>query len=88
MDPFVTIETKAQKLKTKTADGAGKEPKWNETFDIDVRTSGEELKLQVFDEDITTSDLVGETTIKLAALCVSSGIDEWFTVSYSGKPAG
>jgi len=88
MDPFVVIETRQQKLKTKTMQGAGKTPKWDQIFDIDVKYIGDDMKLQVFDEDVTASDLVGETTIKLSSLCVNGGLDEWYTIGYQGKQSG
>jgi len=88
MDPFVVIETRQQKLKTKTMQGAGKTPKWDQIFDIDVKYIGDDMKLQVFDEDVTSSDLVGETTIKLSSLCVNGGLDEWYTIGFHGKQSG
>jgi Ca2+-dependent lipid-binding protein len=36
--------------------GAGKTPVWNETFEIDVKYVGDDLKLVVLDEDTTTND--------------------------------
>jgi hypothetical protein len=40
------------------------------------------------DEDLDADDLIGEAVIKISALCVNSGIDEWFEIQYKGKPAG
>lgn len=34
MDPFVQIEYKGIKNKTKTIDGGGTKPIWNDTFEI------------------------------------------------------
>jgi len=39
--------------------GAGKTPKWNQTFDIDVKYIGDDLTLTILDEDVTSSDKVG-----------------------------
>ena len=33
-------------------------PKWNQAFDIDVKYVGDDMTIQVFDEDVTASDLV------------------------------
>lgn len=57
-------------------------------MDIDVKYVGDDMLLQVFDEDVTDSDLIGENTIKLSSLCVGNGIDEWFDIQYKGKYAG
>ena len=43
MDPYVTIETRMQKLKTKTMQGAGKTPKWDQMFDVDVKYIGDDM---------------------------------------------
>lgn len=56
-------------------------PKWpNEYFDIDVRFVGDDLLMQCFDEDIFDSELIGEATIKLTALCYGKGVDDWFDI--------
>ena len=66
------------KFKTKVKDSAGKTPVWNETFEINVNYIGDDITFWVMDEDVTSDDLVGQTTFKLSALTAGSGIDEWF----------
>ena len=46
------------------------------------------MTIKVYDEDVTASDLVGESTIKLSSLCIGTGIDEWFPIQYKGKQSG
>ena len=46
------------------------------------------MSLTVLDEDVTASDKVGSTQIKLSSLCVNGGLDEWFTIQHKGKSAG
>ena len=58
MDPWTQIETRQQKVRTRTLQGAGKTPKWDQAFDIDVRYIGDDMTVTVYDEDVTTSDLV------------------------------
>ncbi len=68
---------------------AGKTPKWtNEFFKVDVKYVGDDMHIEVFDEDVCDSDLVGETTTKLSAFCMGQGIDEWFVITHKGKKAG
>lgn len=67
---------------------AGKMPKWNETFDIMVKYVGDDLHIDVMDEDVTTSDEIGSATIKLSSLCMNGGMDEWFDIQFKGKKAG
>ena len=45
---------------------------------MDVLDLSKVLIVKVFDEDLTSNDLICEGTINLAALCVSEPIDEWF----------
>lgn len=79
MDPYVVINTRQQRIRTKTMQNAGKNPKWsNEFFVIDVKYIGDDMHLEVFDEDVVDSDLIGEATIKLSSFCNGQGIDDWF----------
>ena len=78
MDPYVKISTRQQNFKTAVKNGAGKTPVWNQTFNIDVKYIGDDLTIQVFDEDPGSDDKVGESTVKLSAFCVNHGIDDWF----------
>mmetsp|Transcript_37276 Transcript_37276/g.49033 ORF Transcript_37276/g.49033 Transcript_37276/m.49033 type:complete len:131 (-) Transcript_37276:581-973(-) len=88
MDPWVQIEMRNFKARTKTKQSAGKTPKWDETFNIDVKYIGDDMKLTVMDEDVVSHDKVAETTIKVSSLCMNGGIDEWFPVYHKGKCAG
>ena len=88
MDPYVTIETRQQKFTTKTIKNGGKTPVWNAIFDIDVKYVGDEMSLTVYDKDLTKSDMVGTTSVKLSSLCVNGGLDDWFTIQFKGKSAG
>lgn len=67
---------------------AGKVPKWNETINVQVKYIGDDFTIDVLDEDLTSSDLVGSCSIKISALCVNGGISEWFDLQYKGKKAG
>ena len=59
MDPFAKIETRHQVVRTRTINSAGKTPKWEQEFDIDVKYIGDDMTVTVYDEDVTTNDLVG-----------------------------
>ena len=55
---------------------------------MDVKYIGDDMTMKVMDEDVTSSDLVGESTFKLSSLCIGTGIDEWFPIQYRGKQSG
>ena len=88
MDPFCVLNYREQQFKTKVKQNAGKLPKWDETFEIDVKYIGDELYIGVKDEDLTKADVIGDGQLKLSALCVNGGLDEWFDIFYKGKNAG
>ena len=88
MDPYVVIHNRMQRMRTSTQEGAGKEPTWNETLEIDVKYIGDDLKIWVMDEDVGNDDLIGEATVKLSSLCVNGGLDDWWTITFKGKKAG
>ena len=70
MDPYAVITIREEKLRTKTKDEAGKTPKWNEIFDIQIKYIGDDMEIQVLDEDLTKSDLVGTAILKVSSLCI------------------
>lgn len=89
MDPYVVCNTRMQRIRTKTTQDQGKTPKWhNEFFEVDVKYIGDDMKMEVFDEDPCDSDLVGECVIKLSSLAINGGLDEWFEIQFKGKKAG
>ena len=49
---------------------------------------GDLLQIAVMDKDVTSDDKVGETQVKVQAMIINGGIDEWFEIQYKGKLAG
>ena len=80
-DPYAELGIRLQKFKTKTHEDGAKEPVWNETTIMDVLDPSEEMTVRVLDEDLTSSDLICEGTIKLAALCLSTPVENDFIAS-------
>jgi len=88
MDPYAIIKLRDAEYRSKTLKNAGKLPKWNETFVINVKYIGDDMTMHIFDEDVTSSDLIGEVTFKISALCITGGLNDWFNISYKGKKSG
>jgi len=62
MDPYVMLEYKGVKFKTKTQDEGGKHPIWNETLIIPIEGSmNEKVRLSCYEEDYMKDDFVGDT---------------------------
>ncbi len=62
-DPYCIIHIGGQKFQTKPDNGAGKKPKWVEYFTF--QGNANELKIQVYDDDIGKDDFIGEATVSL-----------------------
>ena len=75
-------------MKTRTIDGAGKTPKWEQSFSIKVPDQQDVIKFTVKDQDVTGSDLVGEESYKFAQLIKETGYEDWLPINYKGKQAG
>jgi Ca2+-dependent lipid-binding protein len=87
MDPYVTILYLGEKFKTKIMDGAGKEPVWNDSFDINLKSMSDELQFYVKDDDVVGAKEIGSTLMKASQLCINNGVRDWFTFTYEGKEA-
>jgi Ca2+-dependent lipid-binding protein len=88
MSPYCTITFKNQKFKTKIHHEGGKKPIWEDEFQLEVLSPTEELTLRCWDQDLTTSDAVGFTKIKMSSLIINCGVEDWFTIMFDNKPAG
>ena len=69
MDPFIIIEYQGMEFKTKTADNAGKNPKWNEHFEIEIYSLQDDIKIECLDDDFLENDSVGSKVFKVRAIC-------------------
>ena len=65
MDPYCVLECRMQKFRTRTLQGAGKTPKWQQAFDFDVKYVGDDMSIKVFDEDVAASDIVSQIIARL-----------------------
>jgi len=90
MDPFCFMRVREATWKSQVCNGGGKNPKWQgQVFAVDVKYFGDDLFIDIRDDDVTGTDNVGENTIKLSSLIIQDrGINEWFELQYKGKSAG
>ncbi|KAL5710786.1 hypothetical protein ACHQM5_021308 [Ranunculus cassubicifolius] len=75
IDPYVLIQYKDQKLKSKVAKGQGSNPVWNDDFSLWMQYPAEDedytLVMKIMDKDTFTSDdFIGEARINLKELAV------------------
>jgi Ca2+-dependent lipid-binding protein len=88
MSPYITITYKTEKYKTKIHDNGGFTPKWTDEFQLEVTDITDELTLRCWNQDLTSSDAVGFTKVKISSLVTNCGIEDWFTIKHDNKPAG
>lgn len=90
MDPFVKLIYNNKKVgQTVVKDGAGKKPKWDQKFELQIFDQMDEIIFEVHDEDMTSTDLVGYLKCKVFnILGPNNGMDEWHTITYNNKSAG
>ena len=103
MDPFCTgslvglpVQRGSVDFKSKTNNGAGKTPVWNEKFEMYIFTyedtkysekSG--LVIKVCDEDVTSHDIVGETkTLQLFDILTKDAKTHTVKIFHENKEAG
>ena len=88
MDPYLCLEYGGQKFKSKVSSGGGKFPTWNESFELDIKSVNDEIKLCAKDENIISNDFIGQAFIKVSSLIMNNGVRDWFVLSYQEKQAG
>ena len=88
MSPYITFTFEGKKYKTKVHDSGGKTPKWSDEFVFEITDHNQDMTMRVWDQDLTTSDAVGFTKIKMSSLMINLGVESWFTIMFDNKPAG
>ena len=61
MDPYCILYIKEKEFRTSVKKEAGKQPIWNESFDIDVKDISDELTIKVMDKNICIDQVVGHS---------------------------
>ena len=88
MDPYCLITCGGHTVRTQVAKNGGKEPVWNETFEIMVSPM-DTLVVEVWDKDTFTSDdLVGLTQIPVQRILMMGNLSEGYSLGNNGSPVG
>lgn len=89
MDPYVLLQTDNQEWKSKTADDAGKYPRWQgQYFFVQPRSFEQDLRIRCMEEDLIKNKLIGEGTIPVAAFMEGEGVDIWVDIHWKKGAAG
>lgn len=89
MDPYAIFTLGSTVHKSTICDDQGKVPKWiDQRFDFEVDDLFEQVKMEIFDKDVLSSDNIGNTLMHLENLIVNGGTDNWHEIYYKKKSAG
>jgi Ca2+-dependent lipid-binding protein len=67
--------------------GAGKFPTWNNTFEIQIGSTSDEIQFFLKDNDLIGATQIGSTILKASSLCINNGVKDWFSFTFEGKEA-
>ena len=69
MDPFIEILYNGKTYRTKVDNEGGKEPVWNDVFEIPIYLSEKQCTIKCIDEDLFSNDNVGEVQLNIDTFC-------------------
>ncbi|XP_061923592.1 extended synaptotagmin-3 [Entelurus aequoreus] len=79
-DPYANLRVGDRSVKSKTVK-ENLNPTWNEVYEFVVHEApGQELEVELFDEDTDKDDFVGRYHLDLGEVKKRKEIDEWFTL--------
>jgi Ca2+-dependent lipid-binding protein len=88
MDPYIKISIGHTMQKSKVHKDGGKFPQWDFEF---THTLGSEdlVKFEVWDRNHIASDkVIGEGVLAISTIRVRGNFDDWFDMTFKGKPSG
>ena len=89
MDPFVQIQySKDTQFQTNVISNGGKNPTWNQTFEVPIYKEEHYLRIDCLDKDIIADDLIGHTLVQASQLIGCTGQHRWLSIYYKKKESG
>ena len=82
--PFVTLGFNGQKHQTAVHDYGGNSPVWGDKFDLEVKSSSEEMLVRLWNKDMDSNSIVGFTNIQLEELTKEGERDIWVKIQKDG----
>ena len=88
MDPYVKVSYREWDSETRIHRKGGKKPVWGDCFGIDVKYTGDDIRLECWDSSTTGDKLIGCTGLPTSTFTANGGFDGWVSLEHKGKPAG
>ena len=84
-DLFVKVFlSKSNQVKTTQTIQDNHNPVWNAQFLFNVQLEDDTMYFDVFDEDVTSNDLIGHGNMKLAKVLADGKLNDWVKIFISG----
>ena len=81
--PYIQFDYQDRNFQTRV--GSGKNAKWNHIFEFQVSSLSDEVIFKLIDYDFFVPEAIGICNIKLSALCINEGVDEFTCPVYYGQ---
>jgi hypothetical protein len=89
MSPFVFIRVNMQEWRSAVCIDGGRNPRWRMQFmEIPVLDVLHEVYIEVRDEKMLATEMIGCSRVKLNMFCIPGGMTEWIELFLMGMPAG
>jgi Ca2+-dependent lipid-binding protein len=89
MDPYVVMKLKGEIYKSEVCKDGGKNPSWNEEFDLTCTDPSEIVEVKVMEDGgVLTDEGIGKCQVKLSQFMHGKGILEWYVLLWKNKKAG
>jgi len=79
-DPYLKMNFKAYKVRTKTHHAGGRTPIWNQTFSFELDGKDPDIQLECFDEDTGRDDFIGGGSLNIAKVVEAKGAEFWVPI--------
>lgn len=80
-DPYMKLNFKAYKLRTKTHQSGGRAPVWNQTFSFELDGKDPDIAIECFDEDTTKDDFIGGASVNIQQIVNGKGSEVWVPIA-------
>ncbi|EIE90247.1 hypothetical protein RO3G_14958 [Rhizopus delemar RA 99-880] len=87
-DPFCVFRVNEIMKRTKTDYGGGSYPIWDDQVNIPIRHGPYQMRVQVFNKDMSPNHLMGEAVIDLSKVMREKEHDGYFPLMCRGQPSG
>jgi Ca2+-dependent lipid-binding protein len=72
-DPYMKINFKAYKVRTKTHQSGGRTPVWNQTFSFELDGKDPDIMIECYDEDPGKDDFIGGAAVNIQQIVNGKG---------------